>query len=219
MRRVGLALTILWLLAALAGCSSCGGKESKPVAAGFVTGFTSMDDLVKTYLEAIEKKDPNLLKDLMLSPDDLAALQSGKGRQYWQGYFQVGKRAFMEKNKAFMGQKLEMTRYTPGREIASKEAVKVYRGTMVYFKMPDNDKEFTSEINFIIETQGKFKVLGFKYLSDELKRRGVFKDLGIYDGEAKFKGVDGVKDVAIKVKKVNKNGGEKPGEEPAEGQE
>ena len=198
MRRLMLIFLVL-SLAGFMGCSSCSKKkEKKPV--GFTGGPATTDELVQKYVDAIVKKDPDLLKDTMLTADDFSVIQKGRGQQMWQAYFMVTKKAFMEKNKGFLGQELTLAGYTLGREIASREGVTVYRSTVVRLKAPDG-KEFPTEINFIMEAGGYWKIFGLKYLSDELKRRGVLKDMGIFEGDAKFKGVDGVKDVDIKIKK------------------
>jgi hypothetical protein len=163
-----------------------------------------MTDLAAAYLQAIEQKDPELLQKLMLSAEDMSAIQRGAGKQYWQAYFMIAKRAFMDKNKPFLGEKLEMTRFEPGKPLGQKGGIKIYRGAIVYFKTPDG-KEHPSEINFIIEAQGTYKIFGLRYLSEELQRRGMLKNFGVLDeGEAKFKGVGEAPDVGIKVKKVPK---------------
>ncbi|MDP8224059.1 MAG: hypothetical protein P9L99_11925 [Candidatus Lernaella stagnicola] len=202
MRRYFLLFCVLVLVAAFAGCSSCG-KKKEAASAGFTAGPATADELVQKYVASIVKKDPELLKETLLTEDDFATLQKGQGRKYWQAYFMMTKRAFMDKNKDLLGRQVELAGYTLGREIARREGVVVYRGTEITLKTTDG-KEFKTEINFIMEAGGRWKIFGLKYLSDGLKRRGVLKNMGIFEGDPKFKGVDGAKDVNIKIKKVTK---------------
>jgi hypothetical protein len=213
MRRIIWVVVLVGLTLGWAGCSACGRKVDTKKPLTMAGGYSSIEDLGRVYLETIEKKDPELLNQLLLTADDLAALQKGAGRQYWTAYAMIAKKAFLEKNKPFLGQHLELVRVQPGPVIGAKENVKMYRGTTVVFTAPDG-KEYNSEINFILEANGLFKVFGLRYLSDELKRRGVLKDLGAFDGEAKFKGVDKTQDVNIKVKKTPKKNGEPPADKP-----
>jgi hypothetical protein len=187
----------------MTGCSTCGKKGEDAAPKGFAAGPISADELVATYLNSITKKDPDLLKETLLTEADFSTIQRGKGRQYWQAYFMITKKAFMEKNKQFLGQPLTLTEFKLGREIASKEGVTVYRGTVIRFKTADG-VDHETEINFVMEAGGRWKVFGLKYLSDELQRRGVLQDMGVFKGEGKFKGVDSVREMNIKVKKIPK---------------
>jgi len=201
------------------GCSSCGDKAQDPGSAigarGFETGLPSAEALADAYIEAIAKKDPQLLKKLFLTPDEMASLKQGRSRQIWQAYFMITKRAFMDKNRDYLGLELEKVDFTLGRLIGENAGFNVYRGSVVRFKLPDG-KIVQSEINFLIEAHGTWKVLGLKYLKDELKRRGIMEQMGFFEGEAKFKGVDEVRDVQIKIKKLDGNHEKKKNEQQPE---
>lgn len=207
MRKFAFIIFIGLMAVSLAGCSSCGEKKKPPApeVKGFETGFASVETLVEAYIEAIVKKDPQILKRLFLTPDDLGQIKKGPIRQIWQAYFMICKRAFMDKNRDFLGQDLELVEFRLGRQIGEPGSqINVYRGSVAKLKLPD-DRVIINEINFIIEAAGTWKIFGLKYIQEEMKRRGMLDDMGIFEGEAKFKGVDSVRDVNIKVKKIQGN--------------
>ena len=200
-RLLCLAIFVVFTLAA-AGCSSCTKQEAPaPTAKAFATGFTGPELLADAYLEAIEKKDPQLLKKLFLTSDDMDKVKRGNNRQLWQAYFMISKRSFMDKNKNFLGQKLEKVDFTLGRQLDPVQGFNIYRGTVVRFKLPDG-QTVSSEINFLIEANGTWKIFGLKYIAEELQRRGLAEQMGLFPGEAKFKGVDKVRDMELKVRRM-----------------
>ena len=203
MRRVILPILIVLLVGGLAGCSGCGKKPVKvaaPPLSPFADGFPSVDALIAAYQETIEKKDPELLKRLLLTPDDMGKLKQGSARQIWNAYFMISKRAFMDKNRDLLGKKLELVDFKLGPPVGQPGGqIHVYRSTIIRFKLPDG-KIVESEINFLVEVAGTWKIFGLKYLKDEMKRRGILEGLGI-QGTPKFHGVDTVHDFNIKVKR------------------
>ncbi len=206
MRRIFLPVLLVLLAVALVGCSSCEQKPSKPATptiTEFENGFTSVDALIASYQECIEKKDPELLKRLLLTAEDLGKVREGAAQQLWQAYFMVSKRAFTDKNRDLLGQKLELVDYKLGAQAGQQDSkIHVYRGTIIRFKMPDG-KIIPTEIPFLIEVGGTWKILGMKFFKDEVKRRGILDGLGIEGGTPKFRGVDTVHDVNIRIKKMN----------------
>lgn len=200
-RLICLTILALFTLAAV-GCSSCGQKEaSAPMSQTFATGFAGPELLADAYLEAIEKKDPQLLKKLFLTPDDMDKVKRGNNRQLWQAYFMISKRSFMDKNKSYLGQKLEKVDFRLGRQLDPVQGFNIYRGSVVRFKLPGGQL-VTGEINFLIEANDTWKIFGLKYIAEELQRRGLAEQMGLFPGEAKFKGVDKVHDMNLKVRRL-----------------
>jgi hypothetical protein len=213
MRRLAWLFLLAAVCAGLADCGGCGRRNAPAKPVRFADGFATTDDLARAYLDAIEKKDPDLLQRVMLSADDLAAVQKGAGKQVWQAYFMIAKRAFMDKNKPYLGQKLTFTGFDPGTVIMERGAVQLYRGAAVRFRTPDG-KDGSSEINFVMAAGGTFKIFGLRYLTEELQRRGVMKNFAPFDGEAKFKGVGDEQDLNLKIKKLPKTGEDPAPEQP-----
>ena len=189
MRRALLILMVIAMLAALIGCSSCGKKEAPKNKAGFATGYPSAEALVQAYLEAIEKKDPEMLQRLFLTPDDMKGMKQANNRQFWQAYLMVSKRAFMDKNKDYLGQKLEFVKFTLGPPAGNAQGANWYKSSVVEFKLPAG-QTVSSDIPFIVEAGGTWKILGLKYIKDDLKKKGLADNFNMFEGEAKFKGVD-----------------------------
>jgi hypothetical protein len=213
MRNVIWALLLALVCASLADCHGCVRRRQAMGPVQFQDGYASMDDLAKAYLEAIEKKDPDLLQKVLLTADDMAMLTPKNGRQIWSAYFMLSKRSFMDKNKAYLGQKLEFTSFTPGQALPSPAPrLELYRGSFVRFKTPDG-QDGQSEINFIIGAAGSYKIFGLKYLRDELERRGL-KDIMPAEGDAKFKGIGEANDIGIKIKKLPGPGDATPDAKP-----
>lgn len=210
MKRTICLLILTLLVAGAAGCSSCGQKEgSAATTATFASGFTSPEALADAYLVAVEKKDPQVLKQLFLTPDDMDKIKRGNNKQLWQAYFMISKRSFMDKNKDYLGQRLEKQGFTLGRKLDPVQGFNVYRGSTVRFKLPDG-REVTEELNFLIEANGTWKIFGLKYISEELQRRGLAEQMGLFPGEAKFKGVDNSREIDLKVRKLTPTPIEEP---------
>jgi len=210
MKRTFCLLILTLLVAGAAGCSSCGQKEGPAATtATFVSGFASPEALADAYLEAVEKKDPQVLKRLFLTPEDMEKIKRGNNKQLWQAYFMISKRSFMDKNKDYLGQKLEKQGFTLGRKLDPVQGFNVYRGSTVRFKLPDG-REVSEELNFLIEANGTWKIFGLKYISDELQRRGLAEQMGLFPGEAKFKGVDNSREIDLKVRKLTPEPTEEP---------
>jgi hypothetical protein len=202
MRRALWPLLVLLALAGVVGCSSC---SRKPAAAQHVSalkgGFASVDALVAGYQQALEQKDAELLKKLLLAPEDLGKIRPNAEHQLWQWYFMTAKQAFLDHNKDLLGQKLELVGYQLGPLFSKPESkIHIYRGTIVRFKLPGG-KIVNSEINFLMEAAGTWKILGLKYLKEEMKRRGILDGLGL-EGTPKFHGVDTIHDMNIRVRKM-----------------
>ena len=142
-----------------------------------------------------------MLKQLFLTPEDMDKIKRGNNRQLWQAYFMISKRSFMDKNKDYLGQTLEKQGFALGRKLDPVQGFNVYRGSTVRFKLPDG-REVTEELNFLIEANGTWKIFGLKYISEELQRRGLAEQMGLFPGEAKFKGVDSSREIDLKVRKV-----------------
>lgn len=193
------ALTAMVVLGAVA-CSSCGKDEAAAPSVAFLTGAASFDELAQDYVAAIVGKDPEQLRKTLLSADDLALLQKGKGKQYWQAYFMLSKQAFLEKNRALLGQDLTVAKAVLGRQIAQREGVTVYRGSEIRMTTPKG-KGYVTEISFVVEAGGMWKIFGVKYMADGMPKRGVLEGIGLPEDTAKFKGINDARDVNIKIKK------------------
>jgi len=199
-RKVAVWIVMVVVLGSAAACSSCGSDKPAVPTVAFGDGPASYDELAQGYVAAIVNKDPEALRKTLLTEDDLGLLQKGQGKQYWQAYFMMSKQAFLEKNRPLLGQDLEIVKAILGRQIASREGVTVYRGSEIVVKSATG-VEYRTEIGFVVEAGGKWKIFGVKYLSEGAPGRGVLADPSLFEGDAKFKGVDDVRDINLKVKK------------------
>lgn len=165
MRRTVFILSIL--LCACLVLAACGKKKDQPAQEKF-TGFSNPEDLAKGYLKAIEDKDVEALRQLVISYDDLAAMKLGKAKkiskQHWMAYFSSVKRQFLTKNKDILGRKMSFVRFTPGMEMKLKPELSVFRGAQILAELPDK-KLVKVEMNFLVQTKGLWKIVFLKYIS------------------------------------------------------
>jgi len=170
---------------------------------GFTSTYASAEDLARDYLKAIETTDTDLLKKVLMQPEDL--IRTNNPPPALQKMQLRTQTAFAEKNKPWMGKKLEFVGFTLGEaQGPARGEMKLYRASKLQFKTEDG-QPFETEINWIAESNGTFKIAGLLYMH-ELKDQQGQKERSILEGEGKFpKNVDQVKQVNITVKPVPKD--------------
>ena len=160
MRRIILLVSLLVCATLFVGCDCLPIPGHQPE----ITGFDSPDELAKEYLKVIETKDIEGLKKLIVSPEDLEAVNMKQmTKQHWTGYFTAIKRLFLSKNKDVLGHKLNFLSFRRGTEFKLNPDTSIFRGNYVSAEQPDG-KRVSLEINMIVRTFGKYKILFLRYL-------------------------------------------------------
>lgn len=199
MRKIYLVILICVCCACLVGCS-CGMKRKM---ASFTSPYSSAEDLAKDYLKAIETTDADLLKKVLIQPDDILRTDNPPPQmQKMQLHTQT---LFAEKNKPWMGKKLQFVGFTLGQPAGKpRGGFQIYRASKLQFQTEDGQQHET-EINWIAESNGTFKIAGLQYMN-ELKGKQAQRPRDILEGEGKFpKNVDQENQVNITVKPVPKD--------------
>lgn len=152
-------LLILFFL--IPGCNC---QEEKALKVEDYEGFTNPEELARAYLRAVQEKDIEALKSLIINPTDLKLLGLKRAsNQHWMGYFSHNKRLFLTKNKDILGRKLRFLSFRSGTEMKVNQDVSVFRGAQILAEQEDQ-KRVTLEINFLLRVKGYWKVLFLRYL-------------------------------------------------------
>lgn len=152
---------LLILIFLVPGCNC---QEEKVLKVEDYEGFTNPEELARAYLRAVQEKDIEALKSLIINPTDLKLLGLKRAsNQHWMGYFSHNKRLFLTKNKDILGRKLRFLSFRSGTEMKVNQDVSVFRGAQILAEQEDQ-KRVTLEINFLLRVKGYWKVLFLRYL-------------------------------------------------------
>lgn len=163
MKRIWIFLPILLVtIAVVPGCT-CQPEQTEDTQKPY-SGFTNPEDLARVYLKAVEDKDMDALKTLIINPKDLKLMGLKRASdQHWMGYFSHNKRLFLTKNKDILGRKLRFLSFRSGTELKVNQDVSIFRGAQILAEQEDK-KRVTLEINFLLRIKGFWKVLFLRYL-------------------------------------------------------
>lgn len=209
---------VLLILAFAFAAFACSKKEPVEPKTFGISGFTNPEDLARGYLKAIEDKDMEGLKSLVITNEDINSMHIKKAnKQHWMGYFSHVKRLFLSKNKDVLGRKLTFLSFRSGTEFKLSPDISIFRGAQILAEQ-DDGKRITLEINFLVRIKGVWKVLFLRYLHPK-SNVGQGPQVAAPNVKPKMK-VPGEKNkVEIKVKKVEGPPGSVPQAQPEESAE